>query len=272
MSQLTIATPPPFTDTPEDLLAAGQPLKASPILQMLRNSKYAAAREEIMLMGFFQNGDTIPLAVSPVDGYEYSAEEITYRPMIYSTRVATGFTPGQKTRPTMSPVGTPGNLYWWTFNVADATRVVALTTSYYIVDGDESITNDGVVKVLAVCQRQSDNAFIGSPQGAIDGPTGTGFSGSGSGTLPAPGTDGYTFVASDIGKFFLFDSGTSVNVTIPDDTNPGFSGFYCYIQINAPGDLTINGVTQTIDGLASENFPGTNAFELVTIGGGYETV
>lgn len=275
MTQLVIATPPAFSDSPEDLLVVAQPVKESAILAVLRNSKFGAVREEVIFMGFFQNGDTIPLAVSPVDGYTYSAEEITYRVMMYSTRAAAGgFTPGQTARPTMSSSSTPGNVYWWTFDVDDATHVVATSVSYYIQDGAETITNGGIVKVLAVCQRQSDNAFVGSPQGAIDGAAGTGLAGTGGGTAETTPGGGYTFVASDVGKFFLFDSGGSDSVTIPDDTDPGFSGFYCYIQVNAPGDLTINGVTQLIDGLASENFVGTNAFTLTATsgGGGYETV
>jgi hypothetical protein len=174
----------------------------------------------------------------------------------------------------MSSASTAGNLYWKNFTVDDVTRTVSTVVSYYVADGAESITNDGVVKVLAVCQRQSDNAFIVSPQGQSAGGVGTGLAGSGFGTRDLTPADGYTFVASDRGQSILFDSGTSVTITLPDTTTPGFEDFYCYVQVDAPGDLTINTVTQLINGSPSFFVAGTNAFTLTITGtlDGYETI
>jgi hypothetical protein len=80
--------------------------------------------------------------------------------MIYSNRApAPGFVPGQAAPPAQSS-SQPAPLYnfpgGWDIN--DATGVVSLRTSYYTPGGAETVTNDGIIKVYAVCLRLSLNS------------------------------------------------------------------------------------------------------------------
>lgn len=188
MAQLIIAAAPTFTDLAEGVLVAGQPLRESAIQALNNNAKFAAVREECVYMGFFKHGATVPVVTSLIDGYVYSRAEIRYKAILVSTQKATGtFTNGQKTMPTFAVVDSDttkhlqyhsttnaiGTFYWLTSDVADASGVAALAVSYYIPGGAETITADGIVKVLAYCQRSSTQTittFAPGSSSAVVGP------------------------------------------------------------------------------------------------------
>src|ERR1017187_1147235 len=95
---LTIAVPPVFYDQPDAGYASNVPLQTTRMVRLNRNAKYGAVRNERIYMGFFANGNTVPLPISPVDGYVYSQAEVMFRGrMVRSRPPHSGFTPGQKT-------------------------------------------------------------------------------------------------------------------------------------------------------------------------------
>jgi hypothetical protein len=126
-------------------------------VKILQNAKFGCVRFETIFMGYFKHGDTVPQPVSPVDQYTYARNEVVYDFALYSTRQpAQGFVSGQATAPAISSVSTP-NLYWTRAGINDATGIVSIDVSYYQPKGTETITHDGIVKVVALCQRASIN-------------------------------------------------------------------------------------------------------------------
>ena len=149
-----------FTDVSDATLAAGQVLTDDTLVKISENAKLAAVRAEIIFMGFYANGAEVPLPQSPVDGYLYSKSELVYEWTLFSTRGPDAhFVNGQAEAPGIGAglkLGQPTNIYWTEFDIDDATGKVSTLVSYFsqgVVP--ETITNDGVLKVYAVCQRAS---------------------------------------------------------------------------------------------------------------------
>lgn len=157
MSQLLLNAVPGFADLDEATIAAEEVLTDDALVKICQNAKFAAVRPERIYMGFYKNGDTVGLPVSPVDGYTYTQDEILYDWFLYSTRApAAGFIAGQADPPAIS-AGQPANLYWLKVDIDDTTGLVDLWVSYYKQGEAETITHDGIVKVYANGQRQSLN-------------------------------------------------------------------------------------------------------------------
>jgi len=160
MSQLTLSAIPGFFDLADSAIAAGQPLTDDSMLKISHNAKFGAVRSKLIFMGFYANGNTIPTPIDPDDGYAYSRAECQFIWMIYSNRSpAPGFVPGQASPPAQSS-SQPANLYNFPggWDVNDATGLVTLRTTYYTPGGAETVTNDGIIKVYAVCLRLSQSS------------------------------------------------------------------------------------------------------------------
>ena len=166
MSQLTYSQTPGLVDIADSTFDQDMPVTDAALKQLNNNAKAAAVRCERFFMGFFTHGGVASVANfstrfrSPVDGYQYTQAEVQYDWSLFCTRTAGGgFVQGQQTAPGMSSSSSgAGNLYWQRFNVNDATGAVECYVSYKVVDGAETQTNDGILKVYAVCQRLSVNA------------------------------------------------------------------------------------------------------------------
>ncbi len=157
MSQLTFTAVPGFTDIADAAVAAGAVLTDDTMVKINQNAKFAAVRCERIFMGYYKNGDVVPPPVSPVDQNPYTQAEMQYDLEIYCTRApGPGFVSGQAAAPPIS-ASQPANLYYWIFNIDDSTGKVTCLVSYYKQGGAETVTNDGIVKIYAVCQRQSVN-------------------------------------------------------------------------------------------------------------------
>lgn len=157
MSQLTFSAIPGFFDIADSVLAGGQPLTDDAILKISHNAKFAAVRTEILSMGFFQPGDTIPTPVSPVDGYQYSRAECMFLPILASGRSpAAGFVSGQQTFPVLSSTE-PGQgsltIVPYQLDINEGTGQLTCQT-YWSTSGAES---QGLVKVYAIATRSSVN-------------------------------------------------------------------------------------------------------------------
>lgn len=157
MSQLTFSQIPGFFDIADSVLTGGNPLTDDAILKISHNAKFAAVRTELLFMGFFKPGDTVPAPVSPVDGYAYSRAECLFLPIFASSRSpAAGFVSGQATFPVLSNNDPgQGNLIVvpYQLDINDTTGSVTCQT-YWSTSGAE---NQGVVKVYCVAVRSSIN-------------------------------------------------------------------------------------------------------------------
>lgn len=67
-----------FAEVDEGSFVPGSTLRASSVLQIKKNIDEATLTPEFFGVYEFQTGDTVSLPVSPVDGYTYSREELTY--------------------------------------------------------------------------------------------------------------------------------------------------------------------------------------------------
>lgn len=157
MSQLTFSAIPGFFDLADSAIAGNQPLTDDSLQKISHNAKFAAVRCEIIFMGYFTNGDTVPVPSSPVDGYTYSRAEAQMMGFVYSSRApAAGFIAGQAAPPALvnNSNGT-GNVIAspYQFDIDDATGVVTYET-YWSGNGAQA---EGTIKVFAVCQRSSLN-------------------------------------------------------------------------------------------------------------------
>ncbi|HEV2425891.1 MAG TPA: hypothetical protein VGZ29_13765 [Terriglobia bacterium] len=157
MSQLTMSAVPGFFDLADSAIAGGQPLTDDSLLKISHNAKFAVVRSEVIYMGFYTSGNTVPAPVSPVDGYAYQRSECVYIPIFASSRQpAAGFVPGQSTFPGLAnnDLGTGSLLIVpYELDIDDATGVV--TCQVYF--SGNAAQNQGAVKVYAICQRASVN-------------------------------------------------------------------------------------------------------------------
>ena len=152
MAQLKWIVSPGAVDIPDAVIAADQPLTDDSIQKISHNAKFGAVRFEAIYCGWFKHGDTIPLPVSPVDGYAYARTEIEYVIMAQTTYPpAAGFVSGQQVTPTPAPASGVG-INASTFYVNQTSGVV-WCGQYYNSTG--STINDGMVQILAICQRLS---------------------------------------------------------------------------------------------------------------------
>jgi hypothetical protein len=158
MSQLTWAQINGFFDLADAVLDPDQPVTDDLLKKINHNAKAAAVRCEIIYMGFYKHGNTVGTPTSPVDGYAYSRAEMSCSFEIYTTRAPASITPGQATPPAQaSSNGGAGTIYWTKFDINDSTGAVSCQVSYYVQGGAETVTNDGCIKVYALCMRQSVN-------------------------------------------------------------------------------------------------------------------
>ncbi len=164
MSQMTMSTQPGFFDLADSTIAGGQPLTDDSISKISHNAKFGAVRCEIIYMGFYANGNTVSAPLSPVDGYQYSYPECTFVIAGHCTRApAPGFVPGQATFPAIANTNAgnvDGTVLLQYFDVDDANGAVSIFTAYE-ASQEQYNTNDGFVKVLAICQRLSQTLPTG---------------------------------------------------------------------------------------------------------------
>jgi hypothetical protein len=161
-----------FIDIPDSSLAAHEIVDDEILVKIAENANFGIVRCEVIFMGFYKNGDTIPVPISVVDGYQYSRDEIVYNWWLYTTRAPSErFVSGQAGAPGTGiewfwgiEIGSelsqeqPGSLYNYVADIDDSTGIVSIMVSYFDQGSvAEQHRNDGVVKVFAICQRSSVN-------------------------------------------------------------------------------------------------------------------
>lgn len=139
---ISLSIPPGFADIDHTKLVAGDVLNALVLNQINMNGTLGMVRPEFFY-SVQQDGSTVPLPVSPIDGYNYVADELIY---IYTPSTtfdaATGW------------VSANGVLFYVQWDIDQVTGAVTCQ-EYYHPDGNKPVnkTSDGELLVLTVAQR-----------------------------------------------------------------------------------------------------------------------
>jgi hypothetical protein len=162
VSQLTYSTVPAASDIADSEFTVGNPLVWQTLDQVADNARLAAVRPELIYVGWFKEGDLLPLPISPVDGYVYQRAEARYLVQGFSTQPPIEFSSGQKTRPILGP--SQGlKIDRVMFDIDDSLGQVLCNVYYESANpgfpggGASGLTGDGCLKLLAICTRQSVN-------------------------------------------------------------------------------------------------------------------
>jgi hypothetical protein len=145
MSSLSLSAQPGFTDIPGSSFASGQPVTAAVMQALNSNAKYGAVRNE-QFWGFYRNGETVQLPVSPVDGYQYSREELLYSWSIWYTGPAVAPCNGSQAAPTTGQTSGQGTLLYCSANVDQTSGLVTCSMAYYKTS--QMNVPDGVLMVI----------------------------------------------------------------------------------------------------------------------------
>lgn len=171
---VSLETQPGFFDISDSVLACLNPLADYDLIKIKYNADLAAVRPEFSFLGYYASGNTLPLPVSPADGYGYQLKEMLYFLGLASTQSPLpGFEPGQETVPGFQTSTEPvdgflcdpyqlrpdfGNLTSQGISVAEQ---VSLISDFYEhgnsgVGIAQQAYNGGVVGVYGLEQRKSD--------------------------------------------------------------------------------------------------------------------
>jgi hypothetical protein len=138
---LVLNTPPGLSDQPDASLTVGEFALGIQLAKISGNAALGMTRMEFF-QGVYTNGETVDLPVSPVDGYEYQQNELTYVWGIYSTcNTGNGWITG------------PQALWYAQWGVDQETGLVS-SEEWYRADGAAGISNDGYLQVFTIAQRQ----------------------------------------------------------------------------------------------------------------------
>jgi hypothetical protein len=123
---------------------------------------------ETIFLGYYIDGGYVGVLgnelkfISPVDDYQYKQSQVEYFWSLFSTRTAaatnpdtTAFENGQSNEPAQESSNSgPGELFWINCYVEKPTGAVNCNVSYRIeASATETPTNDGILKVFAICNR-----------------------------------------------------------------------------------------------------------------------
>jgi hypothetical protein len=153
LTSLVVATSPVYTAIADSESAIDAPVTESLMQRMNRNAKFAALSSEIIYMGEFVDGDTIPRPLSPADGYLYTYGEVQ---MLACWRWTT---PGGAFLDPADPNHKQIRDISYTIN--PTTGLLNTVVTYY--NSGNYVSNDGRMEVFAFCTR---NFTIGA--GTVD--------------------------------------------------------------------------------------------------------
>lgn len=155
-STITLASTPSFSDLADGTFYQDAPYKESTARGLAHNSKYAAVKSEIIYMGEFYTGQTVPQPVSPVDGFTYNYADVKFT---YSWRWTTdGASQGIK-----QPVWDEGQFAGMSAAINPTTGAVSLQVSYIRGGGEGTVTthtSHGRIAVFACCSRTTHDSLV----------------------------------------------------------------------------------------------------------------
>ena len=147
---LTLTAQPGFTEISDSSFANGSALSDSVMKQLNADAKFATVRNE-QFFGFYRNGETVVLPVSPADGYQYSRSELLYSYSFYWTGSAVAACNGTQTPPVPGKTTGDGQPLQQKALVDQATGLVTTQVSYFKTSQQD--TTDGILLVITHAQR-----------------------------------------------------------------------------------------------------------------------
>lgn len=159
-----------FRDLANSVLVAGQPALGLHLAAIAANAQFGMVRMEFF-PAKYSNGQTVILPTSPIDKYNYSREELLYLWTINNTH-----------NPSTNWLTGPDALWYLTHNVDQASGAVSCEEWYRkssMSQPDGHVSQDGVLRVTTVAQRQLTNILVAakpgfqgdmSPSIAVDAP------------------------------------------------------------------------------------------------------
>lgn len=138
---LILNTQPGFNDQPDSALVAGNYAMGLQMAKISGNAALGMCRMEFF-QDIYTNGETVDLPISPVDGYQYAMDELTFVWGVWSTaNDSNGWITG------------PQALWYCAWDVDQETGLVSCT-EWYRADGAAGVSNDGHLQVFTIAQRQ----------------------------------------------------------------------------------------------------------------------
>jgi hypothetical protein len=158
-----IVTPPGITDVPDSLLAQGSIASGFLFSALKDNAAFGSVVPEVFF-GTYANGQTVPLPISTVDGYQYEQSELLYCWEVYNTL------PNGSAAPSAS--GALRACEWY----VDQLTGTVHTMEYYAVGNLKQgggPTTDGVVGVWTIGIRGRGLRLLSAPPTYTDLPNST---------------------------------------------------------------------------------------------------
>jgi len=161
MSVFTLEEVPGYVDIPDSAVEAEKLALAFPLQAQLGNAKFGMARTECFRY-FLRDGDEVPLPVSPIDGYQYTREELLYHWNFFMTA-----------NPEGGRTSAPGNLLYLDARVEqwgqENPGKVHCSVWYHMQGGATTQTDDGLLTVSVIAQRGIGTVRItGLPAEGLD--------------------------------------------------------------------------------------------------------
>jgi hypothetical protein len=150
---LTLASQPGFSEVPDSAFDAGNAASAANLKSLNAAAKFAAVRTE-EFWGFYKNGEIVQLPVSPADGYTYSREELRYTWSVFWTGAPpSGALNGTQSTPTRGATSGSGQILQMGFLVDQSSGAVSCDVDYYVHEGSQNNSNDGILLVTTHAKR-----------------------------------------------------------------------------------------------------------------------
>lgn len=143
-TSLTVTDPiTAYTDVADAGLVTDGPLTQAIIQGLNTNSKFSAINSEVIYMGEFVNGNTVPVAVSPADGYAYTRSQMKLQHSWRWTTLNSTFTQPDRNLGQLGPIRA---------SIDQSTGVVSVSVDY-VVDEISTQNTHGRIAVFAFCSR-----------------------------------------------------------------------------------------------------------------------
>jgi len=147
---LVLQSIPGFSEIPDDSFAAGSAASDTDLKALNASAKFAAVRNE-QFWGFYRNGETVVLPVSPADGYAYARNELLYSWSWWWTGSAKASLNGTQDAPEKGATTGQGTLLQLWAEVSQESGLVSTAVSYY--KNQQMDVSDGILQVLVHAQR-----------------------------------------------------------------------------------------------------------------------
>lgn len=143
LANLTMKASPYYVDLPDSSFALDTAYRQDILQTMNRNAKFSVVGLECIYMGEFDNGDTVPQPVSPVDGYVYGYAQCAMVPCWRWTTTGDTYTQPSD-----------ASEFWQNLTVSIAGGAVTTDeTVWNPTNGVTSTGGNGRVAVFALCNR-----------------------------------------------------------------------------------------------------------------------